>query len=346
MDIPGLDATKYEYQVDIKLISGPTNIISSWKTIEDGAESKTVGNKTLTLGEWQTIYFSDGDLTGTQFVLSLGNSHGPFEFVLDNFQVRNYATSTLSHFDLGTSTKYDFASKVTMEYKCADTGYIRMGFGNYSCYVGYLKFYNEDWGPDKTVGGVTLESIDNGYTRVTILLEEVNYSNGSYGKVIVREAVESAFSIVFISSSTTAGADIRKFTVEGNASLNLANYVGANALKLVQTKIDTSSDVDKVLCFEYKLSSNYIKVYCYGDSSSLYYGTFEFTDSSSGTPYAGVTVTDLADGFKKVEITFDSVTRFGNGSDVSKKPAELQWLKFSSTGGTGEIRRITLNPEA
>ena len=341
LDIPGLDTTKYEYQVDVKLISGQTSIISSWRTIESGAEGQTVGNSTLAVDEWRTIYFSSAELVGTQFVLSLSNSHGPFEFVLDNFQVRNYATTTLSHFDLGTSTKYDFASKVTMEYKCEDSGYIRMGLGNYTCYVGYLKFYNGDWGSDKTVGGVTLESIDNGYTRVTILLEEVNYSNGGYGKAIVREAVESAFSIVFISGSSTSGADIRKFVVEANASSDLASLMG-KSIALAQSEIDATTTINKVLSFEYKLVTNTVQVRIVNQAGATdkYIGLFTF--SSDGGTYDGITVSDTSDGFKRVEINLDNVTRFANGSDVSKKPDTIYYLYFRNSSATGEIRRISI----
>lgn len=349
MDIPGLDTTKYEYQVDIKLISGPTNIVSSWGLLEDYASTGTtysVENGTLSLGNWTTIYFSSANIVGTQFVLSLHNSHGPFEMILDNFKIREYSSTSLSSFGLGTETKYDFASKVVMEYKLDDTGYLRMGFGNGSNYVGYLQFFNGDWGEDKTVGGVTIESIDNGFTRATILLEKVNYFSGGYRTALVRGAVKDSFQRVFISGSTTTGGVISKMTIEANASMDLTNFVGQNATKLAANAIDTSTGVSKILCLEYKLATNYIKLYCYGNSSSLYYGTFEFTSSSSGTPYNGVTVTDLDDGFKKVEIVFDSVTRFVNGSDVSKKPAELQWLKFSNTSATGEIRRISLDPVA
>lgn len=341
LDIPGFDATKFEYQVDVKLVSGPTTVISSWTTIECGQTGFSVDNKTLTLGEWQTIYFSSADIVGTQFVLSLSNSHGPFELILDNFQVRDYARTSLARFDLGSSTKYDFASKVTMEYKCEDSGYIRIGFGNYSNYVGYLQFSNGSWGPDNSVGGVTLESVDNGFTRVTILLEQVNYTNGSYKMAIVREAVEQAFSVVHISGSTTAGAEIRKFTVEANASQDLAALMG-RSVAFAANEIDATTTINKILSFEYKLTSNTVQVRIVNKAGQTdkYMGLFTF-DSNGGT-YDGITVSDTNDGFKRVEINFDQVTRFANSSDATKKPDTIYYLYFRNSSATGEIRRISI----
>lgn len=344
MDIPGLDTTKYEYQVDIKLISGPTNIVSSWGLLEDYATTETthsVTNNTLVEGDWTTVYFSSADIVGTQFILSLHNSHGPFEFVLDNFQVRNYARTTLARFDLGTSTKYDFASKVTMEYKCDDSGYIRMGLGNYSNYVGYLQLSNGAWGPDNTVGGVTLESIDNGFTRATIMLEEVEYTNGGYKKAIIREAVESAFSVVHISGSTTSSATIRKFVVEANASLDLSSLMG-RSVAFTASEISTSPAVNKILSFEYKLATNNVQVRIVNKAGATdkYIGLFTFTEN--GGTYDGITVSDTNDGFKRVEINFDEVTRFANGTDASKKPDTIYYLYFRNSSATGEIRRISI----
>ena len=335
-DVPGFNSLKYEYAIDVKLVSGNFTAFT-WSTIESGNTSIAITG-TFSANTWTTVYLSKGDLEGTKLRIGFDNSTA-VEMYLDNLRIRTYNPVVDTNFTTTTNTKYDFSTKVTFEYKIDnDTDYLAMLFGSWNPYIGRLYFKNGSVtttaaGSENPLG-VTFETLQDGFTRVVMNCEKINRCNASYNTPTSLGIVHTAFNLVAFdtSTATSANAVVRNMVFE--AGVGLEN-VAAGAIQLYKTATDPAG---KTLTFDYKLPSGSFRFMVYA-SWSNFFGNFTLTPNGMSTARAGVTVTDSTDGFKTVTVVFDDVDYFANGIEQTK-PDTITHLYIHDNVAGLNIRRI------
>ena len=301
LNVPGFNSLKYEYALDVYLVSGSFSSIS-WSTIESG-HSLAAATGALVANTWVTVYLSSIDVEGTQLRIAFNNASAT-EMYLDNLRIREYTPTVGTNFTTSTNTKYDFSVKVSFEYKIDnDTDYIAMLLGSWNPYVGRLYFKNGSvtTGANNTEKplGVAFETLQDGFTRVVIHCEQVNRYNASYNTPTTLGIVHKAFNLVAFDTSTATSANsrIRKMVFEAGAGIE---NVAAGAIKLFNTNTDPSA---MTLTFDYKFTSGTVRFMIY-DNWSSFYGNYTFTPNGMYTQRNGITVTDSTDGFKTVTMVF------------------------------------------
>ena len=337
-DVPGFNSLKFEYAIDVKLVSGNFTAFT-WSTMESGNTSAAITG-TFSANTWTTVYLSKADLEGTQLRIGFDNST-PVEMYLDNLRVRTYNPTVGANFTTDTNTKYDFSCKVSFEYKIDDdTQYIAMILGNWNPFVGRLYFKNgsvtTSAGGTENPLGVTFEVLQDGFTRVVMYCEKVNRYNNGYNTTTTLGIVNTAFSLVAFNNSTATAetAVIRNMIFEAGVGLE---DVAAGAIQLYKTAADPA---DKTLSFEYKLPTSTVRMMVYADWNN-WFGNFTFTPTGLSTARNGVTVTDSTDGFKKVTIVFNDVDYFKNGTETTA-PTTITHLYVHDTVAGLCIRRIAV----
>ena len=336
-DVPGFNSVKYEYAIDVKLVSG--NFTSfTWSTIESGNTSYGITG-TFSAGTWTTVYLSkdNADLEGTKLRIGFNNSTA-VEMYLDNLRIREYNPTVGTNFTTSTKTKYDFSTKVTFEYKIEDDSkYLALLFGSWNPYIGRLYFKNGSVtttaGGTENPLGVSFEVLQDGFTRVVMDCEKVNRCNASYNTPTTLGFVHTAFNLVAFdtSTATSENAVMRKMVFE--AGVGLEN-VAAGAIQLYKNA--TSPD-GSTLTFDYRLPSGSVRMMVYSGWDT-WFGNFTFTPNGLSSAANGVTVTDSTDGFKTVTIVFDDVTYFKNGT--GSKPTAITHLYVHDNVANLSIRRI------
>ena len=335
-DVPGFNSLKYEYAIDVKLVSGNFTAFT-WSTIESGNTSIALTG-TFSLNTWTTVYLSKGDLQGTQLRIGFDNST-PVEMYLDNLRIREYNPKVGTDFATDTNTKYDFSTKVSFEYKVDnDTDYIAMIFGGWTNYVGKLFFRNGSV-TTSSVGsenplGLTFEVIEDGFTRVVMNCEKVNRCNTAYHTVTTLGIVHNTFNLVAFGGSTATASNsiVRKMVFE--AGVGIEN-VAAGAIKLYDSVTDTT---DKTLTFDYKLPSGTFRFMVYSAWDN-YFGYFTVTTSGMQTARNGITVTDSTDGFKTITVVFNDVDYFFDGKQDTK-PSGVNHMYIANVSAGLNLRRI------
>ena len=337
-DVPGFNSLKYEYAIDVKLVSG--NFTSfTWSTLESGNTSYGITG-TFSAGTWTTVYLSknNADLIGTQLRIGFDNSTA-VEMYLDNLRIREYNPVVGTNFTTSTNTKYDFSTKVSFEYKIDnDTDYIAILFGSWNPYIGRLYFKNGSVtttaGGSENPLGVTFEVLQDGFTRVVMHCEQVNRCNAGYNTPTTLGIVKTAFNLVAFDTSTATSANsvIRKMVFE--AGVGLEN-VAAGAIQLY--KAATATD-GKTLTFDYLLTTGSVRFMVYANWNN-WFGNFTLTPTGLASSKAGVSVTDSTDGFKTVTVVFDDVDYFKNGTE-STKPESVTHLYIHDTVAGFGLRRI------
>lgn len=335
-DVPGFNSVKYEYAIDVKLVSGNFTAFT-WSTIESGNTSIALTG-TFSVGTWTTVYLSKGDLEGTHLRIGFDNTTA-VEMYLDNLRIREYNPVVGTNFTTTTNTKYDFSTKVSFEYKIDnDTDYIAMLLGSWNPYIGRLYFKNGSVtttaGGSENPLGVSFEVLEDGFTRVVMDCEKVNRCNASYNTPTTLGIVHTAFNLVAFdtSTATSANSTIRKMVFE--AGVGLENVV-AGAIQLFKSATDTEG---KTLTFDYRLPSGSVRMMVYSGWDN-WFGNFTFTPSGLSSAKTGVSVADSTDGFKSVTIIFDEVDYFKNGT-LDTKPSAVTHLYVHDTVEGLCIRRI------
>ena len=196
-DVPGFNSVKYEYAIDVKLVSGNFTAFT-WSTIESGNTSTQLTG-TFSAGTWTTVYLSKGDLEGTKLRIGFDNSTA-VEMYLDNLRIRAYNPTVGTNFTTSTNTKYDFSTKVSFEYKIDDDSkYLAMLFGSWNPFI---KLFFKNGSVTTTAGGsenplgVTFEVLEDGFTRVVMNCEKVNRCNNGYNTPTTLGIVKTAFNLV------------------------------------------------------------------------------------------------------------------------------------------------------
>ena len=335
-DVPGFNSVKYEYAIDVKLVSGSFTSFT-WSTIESGNTSYAITG-TFSVGTWTTVYLSTADLEGTQLRIGFNNSTA-VEMYLDNLRIREYNPVVGTNFTTSTNTKYDFSTKLTFEYKIDnDTDYLAIIFGSWTNYIGRLFFKNgsvtTSAGGSENPKGVTFETLQDGFTRVVMDCEKVNRCNSTYNTPTTLGIVRTAFNLVVFdnSTATSANSTVRKMVFE--AGVGLEN-VAAGSIDLFKSATDAEG---KTLTFDYKLPSGSVRMMVYNDWNN-WFGNFTFTPNGLSSAKTGVSVADSTDGFKSVTIVFDEVDYFANGT-VDTKPSVFRYLYVFDTVEGLCIRRI------
>ena len=337
-DVPGFNSVKYEYAIDVKLVSG--NFTSfTWSTIESGNTSYAITG-TFSADTWTTVYLSknSADLEGTKLRIGFNNSTA-VEMYLDNLRIRTYYPVVGTNFTTTTNTKYDFSTKVTFEYKIDnDTDYLALLFGSWNPYIGRLYFKNGSVtttaGGSENPLGITFEVLEDGFTRVVMNCEKVNRCNNGYNTPTTLGIVHTAFNLVAFdtSTATSANAVVRNMVFE--AGVGLEN-VAAGAIQLYKAATDPTG---KTLTFDYKFASGSFRFMVYADWNN-WFGNFTLNPNGISVAKDGVTVTDSTDGFKTVTVVLDDVNWFKNGTE-STAPATITHLYISDNVAGLSLRRI------
>ena len=338
-DVPGFNSIKYEYAIDVKLVSGNFTAFT-WSTIESGNTSQQLTG-TFSANTWTTVYLSKADLEGTQLRIGFDNSTA-VEMYLDNLRIREYTPVVGTNFTTSSNTKYDFSTKITFEYKIDnDTDYIAMILGGWSNFAGRIKFRNGSakvGSSESAFNGADIETLQDGFTRVTLHIEKVNYCNNSWNTPTTLGIVHNVFNLVAFdtSTATSANATIRKMVFE--AGVGLEN-VPAGAIQLYKNATDPTG---KTVSFEYKVpaGSNSVRIMVYSGWDT-WFGNFHFNANGITTARNGVTVTDSTDGFKAVAIVLDDVDYFKNGAEAAG-PTTITHLYVHDTIEGFCIRRIAV----
>ena len=334
-DVPGFNSVKYEYAIDVKLVSGNFTAFT-WSTIESGNTSTQLTG-TFSAGTWTTVYLSKGDLEGTKLRIGFDNSTA-VEMYLDNLRIRAYNPTVGTNFTTSTNTKYDFSTKVSFEYKIDDDSkYLAMLFGSWNPFI---KLFFKNGSVTTTAGGsenplgVTFEVLEDGFTRVVMNCEKVNRCNNGYNTPTTLGIVKTAFNLVAFDGSTATSADSTVRNMVFEAGVGLENVTNG-AIQLYKSATATDG---KTLTFEYKLPSGSFSFMVYS-SWSTYFGNFYLNTSGMVTARNGVTVTDSTDGFKTVTVVFDEVDYFFNGQETTN-PEQVTHLYIGGSPSGLCLRRI------
>ena len=216
---------------------------------------------------------------------------------------------------------------LSLEYRMSDeTAVSRVMLEDVGSYIGDLGFTSA--GLDQSYQGVTAETLDDGFIKVTVIFGNVTRCGATWSTSVAAKNIKAIHSIKVHESWGTPGA------------VEIRNVQGINEFSLPNRgdKFSFAYPLDLSICrklsFDYKLEtdSDDLKTKVMFNANTGYVGDYGFKRNGPEQAYQGVTYESLGDGFVHVTIEFSKVNR-----------ANANW--FSSHGWSslsdGGINTIT-----
>ena len=230
---------------------------------------------------------------------------------------------------------------VRFDYKLASEGtmVLILRDPNWGKYYGSIEFNNDGQVWDYQTG-ITTEKLDNGYIRVTLMLDELNRS----GMADNRDNAPDTIGIFDVFSSTTVDGHIDNIELlmelpQDEETLELEFTAG------VESFIEVTPDAYKIVRFDYKLASEGTMVLILRDPNwGKYYGSFEFNNDGLVWSYqTGITTEKLDNGYIRVTMMVDELNRSGLVDNRDNAPETIGVFDvFSWTTVDGHIDNIEL----
>ena len=230
---------------------------------------------------------------------------------------------------------------VRFDYKLASEGtmVLILRDPNWGKYYGSIEFNNDGQVWDYQTG-ITTEKLDDGYIRVTLMLDELNRS----GMADNRDNAPETIGIFDIFSSTTVDGHIDNIELlmelpQDEETLELEFTAG------VESFIEVTPDAYKIVRFDYKLASEGTMVLILRDPNwGKYYGSIEFNNDGQVWDYqTGITTEKLDNGYIRVTLMLDELNRSGMADNRDNAPETIGIFDiFSSTTVDGHIDNIEL----
>ncbi len=218
----------------------------------------------------------------------------------------------------GTTKRFSFAladyDYVSFEYRLATAGKIcvRLPSSGDVPYYGIYDFTADGGNYD----GITCEKLDDDYIKVTMKLSELTKTNNANNRDNVPEAVKA----VDIYAWSTANAYI-----DNVQAYNEEVIRGETTTAGATTRFSFALENYESVSFEYKLiTDGKITVRVPSSGDVPYFGLYDFT--ANGAAYDGITCEKLDDGYIKVTMTLDELTRTNNANNRDNVPTAIKGI--------------------
>ena len=214
----------------------------------------------------------------------------------------------------------DVYTLVTFEYLLTNNGSISVAIVNdsYNKYYGYFNFNKN--GAGSAYAGVSTETLDDGFIKVTLDLALIQRTNNANNRNNVPESI-SRFMIRGDWSTAVGCIDNITF---GFKSGDEPVYRGEQIVAGEDKSIEFEKGSYSVVEFDYKIISESGTTFSFAlldtESSgwSLFYGLFDI--SASGGNFSGMTFSTLSDGYIHLTINVSQLTKSGNLNNLNSAP--------------------------
>ena len=206
--------------------------------------------------------------------------------------------------------------------------------------------------------GITTEKLDNGYIRVTMILDELNRS----GLADNRDNAPETIGVFDVYSWTTVGGHIQNIELlmefpgepedptEPEEPTEPETPTEPDGIELnftagVESFLEVTPNAYKIVRFDYKLVSEGTMVLILRDPNwGKYYGSIEFNNDGQVWDYqTGITTEKLDNGYIRVTLMLDELNRSGMADNRDNAPETIGIFDiFSSTTVDGHIDNIEL----
>ena len=304
------------------------------ETLEDGYIRVTFDVAALTKyvgtpnSGFNTLYIR-GDWSDAQGVLRNITLKGEIE---EPFQPENVQYDVAAGADLIVDLEtIENLTALSFEYKVAGTFNMALVMEDWNAYYGYFAF-NENGNVDP-YDGITLETLEDGYTRVTFNIAALTKMVGT---------PNSNFNIFFIRGNwTDANGIIRNITLASNEEETPDKVLeGTNLAAGADRTILTDCTAPLTyITFDYKITAGESFNIALMPNWDSYFGYFAFDANGNIDPYDGISCETLENGYIRVTIDMAKLTKY-SGSPV--KVIEFLYVRGNWTNATGEITNICL----
>lgn len=376
-----VDISEYtEMSIDVKAVDAhPWIGVKLYYQDQNGAEQSYIAGADFVADEWQTVrfklsQFGDADLTKVTGFMICVNYDNAFktgmnnQFWLDNLKL------TVNEEDIGKrgqvfkggegltiSMKAADYESISFEYLLTSEGTMTLILRDpqWAKYFGDFTFDANGLVYDYQTG-ITTEKLEDGYIRVTMVMDELNRS----GTMDNRDNAPETIGVFDIFSWTTADGYVDK--IEGVVddgepseptepevtepeeptepeSMELSFTAGVGAYIEVEPK------AYKAVRFDYKLAAEGNMTLILRDPSwAKYYGDFTFNTNGLVYDYqTGITTEKLEDGYIRVTMEMDELNRTNITDNRDNAPETIGVFDiFNWTNVDGHIRNIELLMEA
>ena len=225
---------------------------------------------------------------------------------------------------------------ISFEYKITNGGELAICAlsPDWAKYYGYYAFGTA--GSIDNYNGITCEVLSDGYIRVTMNMAQLDRVDNTFGAINGPEII----GMLFMSNGNTATGTIRNVMVTAAAE-DAPNKVVDGRSIVPGTDYEIYTECDKALTrvtFDYKVTAGTFNIALLPNWEN-YYGYFAFNENGNVDAYDGVTCKDLGDGYYRVTLDMDALTKYsGNPTPV----IELLYIRGNWSDATGEITNICL----
>ena len=178
--------------------------------------------------------------------------------------------------------------------------------------------------------GVTLETLEDGYTRVTFDLAALTKYNGNPGKALSFLYIRGAW------TDATGYIDNIQFTIT-EKPVEPENRGQEFSVNTDQTIDLATTGVLGTLSFDYKITSGEAFNIALMPNWDSYFGYFAFDANGNVDPYGGVTLETLEDGYIRVTFDMDALTKV---SGTPSKFIDFIYIRGGWTTANGYIDNI------
>ena len=331
---------------------------------ENGMEKFSEVGMDFMSDDWQTLtvklsQFAGCDLTKVTKILVCVNMEDSFhvgernEFWLDNMKLstKEEDIGNRGQFFKGGENLFveiapaDYAS-ISFEYKLVTDGTMTLILRDptWLRYFGDYIFTAE--GTFGDYAGITTEKLDDGYIRVTMVMDELNRS----GLADNRDNAPETLQIFDIYTLTTADGYVDKIQGIADEAEDPEQpeqpeqpadrgqlFKGGENLFVEIPNADYES-----ISFEYKLITDGTMTLILRDPTWLrYFGDYIFTAEGTFGDYAGITTEKLDDGYIRVTMVMDELSRSGLADNRDNAPQTINIFDiYSFTTADGYVDQI------
>ena len=239
-----------------------------------------------------------------------------------------------NNFDIQLSPALSLSETIHIDFKftsASDTYINFMVSHGWQDYFGYYQLYADGHLGDN-YSGLSVNALDDGYFRVTVVFSELNkLGGGSIDNITdinmfyIRGGWSTASGYVDFNSDADAQV-IRGETLTAgtNFTKDLVPAFPLTDTLYVDYKFTTSADTKMVLMF--------------GHGWSDYFGYYEFySDGRLGGSYSGVSITLLSDGYYRITFVLSQLNKIGGGSLENITDISLLYIRGSYTTASGYV---------
>ena len=227
----------------------------------------------------------------------------------------------------------DVLESLSFDYKITNEGTFDLALlCDWNNHYSYYTFTTE--GAADEYAGISCETLEDGYIRVTFQIEELTY---------IVENPTTVIAMLFFHGGSTAEGYIDNITL--NVYTPPVEFEGGQftAGSDLTIALDNEQEVSK-LSFDYQITSGERFGISFLPDWNNFYGYFDFNAEGSVGIYDGVGYEVLDNGYIRVFVNLDAVTQF-TGIPTSKILNTI-YIRGSYTTASGTITNICINEAA